>query len=240
MRIVPVLDLVNGRAVHAVRGQRAAYAPVRSVLADTADPEALARAFRQRLGCDACYVADLDAIAGRGDHGAAIGGIAAQGVAVWLDAGVATAADATRALGHGAARVVVGTETLRDPADLPAIAAASPAVILSLDLRDGRLLGGAPAVQRCEPVALAAAAWDAGVRAFIVLDLARVGSGGGVSTETARRLRDALPGAEIVVGGGVRDAGDLHRLAAEGFDAVLVATALHTGAITRADLEALP
>jgi phosphoribosylformimino-5-aminoimidazole carboxamide ribotide isomerase len=240
MRIVPVLDVMGGRAVHAVRGQREAYAPVRSVLADTADPVALARAFRERLGCDACYVADLDAIAGRGDHGSTIGAIAAHGVAVWLDAGVATAADATRVVGHGAARVVVGTETLRDPRDLPAIAAASPATILSLDLRQGRLLGGAPAVEECEPIGLATSAWEAGIRAFIVLDLARVGTGGGVSTETARRLREALPGAEIIVGGGVRDARDLQRLATEGFDAVLVATALHTGAITRATLDAPP
>ena len=96
MRIVPVLDLKDGLAVHAVRGQRDAYGPVRSTLAASAEPVELARAFRTKLGCEACYVADLDAIAGRGDHGPAIRAIAALGLAVWLDAGVATAADAAR------------------------------------------------------------------------------------------------------------------------------------------------
>jgi phosphoribosylformimino-5-aminoimidazole carboxamide ribotide isomerase len=46
------------------------------------------------------------------------------------------------------------------------------------------------------------------------------------------RLRQALPGAEIVVGGGVHGPGDLQALAGQGFDGALVATALHAGAIT--------
>jgi phosphoribosylformimino-5-aminoimidazole carboxamide ribotide isomerase len=235
MRIIPVLDLKGGLAVHAVRGQRDAYAPVRSTLAASADPVELARAFRTKLGCDACYVADLDAITGRGDHGSTIQAIAALGLAVWLDAGVATAADAARAIHHGARRVIVGTETLRDVTELPALVAAADA-ILSLDLKDGRLLGGTERVARLDPVDLAAGAWDAGVRAFIVLDLARVGAATGVATGAATRLRQRLPGAEIAVGGGVRSAADLRELARAGFDAVLVGTALHTGAITAADL----
>jgi phosphoribosylformimino-5-aminoimidazole carboxamide ribotide isomerase len=93
-------------------------------------------------------------------------------------------------------------------------------------------------VARREPVELAAGAWDAGIRAFIVLDLARVGAATGVATGAAARLRQRLPGAEIAVGGGIRSAADLRELARAGFDAVLVATALHTGAITAADLRA--
>jgi phosphoribosylformimino-5-aminoimidazole carboxamide ribotide isomerase len=241
MRIVPVLDLKGGLAVHAVRGQRDAYAPVRSTLVASADPVELARAFRTKLGCDACYVADLDAITGRGDHGAAIQAIAALGLAVWLDAGVATAPDAERAIRRGARRVIVGTETLRDMRELPVlvttVGAAGADAVLSLDLKDGRLLGGTDGVARLDPVDLAAGAWDAGIRAFIVLDLARVGAETGVSTGTAARLRQRLPGAEIAVGGGIRNAADLRELGRAGFDAVLVATALHTGAITAADLQ---
>jgi phosphoribosylformimino-5-aminoimidazole carboxamide ribotide isomerase len=240
MRIVPVLDLKGGVAVHAVRGQRDAYAPVRSTLAPSADPVALARAFQAALRCDACYVADLDAITGRGDHGPAIRAIAGLGLTVWLDAGVAVAGDAERAVRQGAGRVIVGTETLREVAELPAIAAAlrgaGADAILSLDLKEGRLLGGTAGVAGRDPVELAREAWAAGFRAFIVLDLARVGAGGGVATGAAARLRQALPAAEIVVGGGVRDGADLRALALAGFDAALVATALHTGAITAADL----
>lgn len=244
IRIIPVLDLKDGVAVHAVRGHREAYAPLTSVLADSPDPLALARAFITRLGCRECYVADLDAIAGRGDHAPAIRALVGLGLAVWLDAGISTAADAERALSWGVARVIVGTETLSDPGALPAIVAATRAAapaagcLLSLDLHHGRLLGGSPAVERLDPVTLALEAWHAGIRAFIVLDLARVGSGQGIETRAAIRLREALPRAEIIVGGGVRDANDLRELAGRGFDGALVATALHAGAITSATVEA--
>src|SRR5262245_31531184 len=211
MRVVPVLDLKGGVAVHAVRGERQAYAPVRSVLSPSADPVALARAFQERLGCDACYVADLDAITGAGEHDAVVRAIAGLGLEVWLDAGVATAGDARRAVSCGAKRVIVGTETLKDTRDLPSIAEAARGAggagadcILSLDHRGGQLLGGSPAVAGAGALDVAAAAWAAGIRAFIVLDLARVGAGTGPETEPARRLRASLSDAEIVLGGGVR------------------------------------
>src|SRR5262249_61466537 len=136
------------------------------------------RAFRTALGADACYVADLDAITGRGDHGSAIRAIAGLGLTVWLDAGVATATDAERASGQGAGRVIVGTETLADVGALPAIADAARRAgidaVVSLDLVDGRPLGGSPAVAGLDPVELASLAWSAGVRGFLGLDLARV------------------------------------------------------------------
>jgi phosphoribosylformimino-5-aminoimidazole carboxamide ribotide isomerase len=243
MRVVPVLDLKGGLAVHAVRGERQFYAPVRSVLSPSADPVALARAFRDRLGSDACYVADLDAISGVGDHHAVVRAIAGLGLAVWLDAGVATAGDAHRAASGGARRVIVGTETLKDVRDLPGIVqgargatSAGADCILSLDHRGGQLLGGSPAVAGIDANALATAAWAAGIRAFIVLDLARVGAGTGPETEPARRLRASLPAAEIVLGGGVRGKDDLRALAAAGYQAALVGTALHTGVLGPADL----
>jgi phosphoribosylformimino-5-aminoimidazole carboxamide ribotide isomerase len=239
IRLVPVLDLKGGLAVHAVRGQRHAYAPVRSVLSDSPDPGALARAFRDRLGCRACYVADLDAITGVGDHAATIRRLAALDLAVWLDAGVTDPVRARWAVDLGVARVIVGTETLADPAALAPIVDAVGAApgprptdcALSLDFRDGALLGATPAIARLEPLELARTAWEAGVRAFITLELGRVGSGGGPDPTLARQLRSHLPAAEIVVGGGVRHAADLEALAVAGCDAALVATALHTGAI---------
>ena len=246
MRVVPVIDLKGGVAVHAVRGERSAYAPVRSVLSASADPVALAQAFQERLGCDACYVADLDAITGAGDHRGVVEAIADLGVSVWLDAGVSTPDDAGRAASWGARRVIVGTETLRDTRDLPDVTEAARRAssdgadcILSLDHRGGRLLGGSPQVAEMDATGLAETAWTAGIRAFIVLDLARVGAGTGPETEPARRLRASLPDAEIVLGGGVRGKDDLRALARAGYQAALVGTALHTGVLGRDDLIAL-
>jgi len=65
----------------------------------------------------------------------------------------------------------------------------------------------------------------------IVLDLARVGSGAGVDDAMLVELRGALPGVDLIAGGGVRDRTDLDRLAAAGANGALVATAVHRGAL---------
>src|SRR4051794_13270547 len=65
MRVVGVIDLKGGAAVHAVRGERERYRPVRSAIGgDDGDALALARGFRDALGLQEIYVADLDAIVG--------------------------------------------------------------------------------------------------------------------------------------------------------------------------------
>jgi phosphoribosylformimino-5-aminoimidazole carboxamide ribotide isomerase len=53
-----------------------------------------------------------------------------------------------------------------------------------------------------------------------------------------RRIRRAVPVVRLAAGGGVRDPGDLERLAAAGADAVLVATALHDGRVDAAAVTA--
>src|SRR6185295_12788052 len=113
MRVIPVLDLMAGRAVWAQRGVRDKYAPVRSVLTEQpGDAVALARAFRTTLGCEECYIADLDAITGGAQQVALLRDIARVGIRLLADAGVSTPEDAGTVLAAGADRVVVGLETL--------------------------------------------------------------------------------------------------------------------------------
>jgi phosphoribosylformimino-5-aminoimidazole carboxamide ribotide isomerase len=72
---------------------------------------------------------------------------------------------------------------------------------------------------------------------LIVLDLARVGLGGGTGTEAlSARLAEAYPDVEVFAGGGVRGSEDLHRLRACGAAGVLVASALHDRRLQPGDL----
>jgi phosphoribosylformimino-5-aminoimidazole carboxamide ribotide isomerase len=237
MRIIGVLDLMDGRAVHAraTDGGRRAYQPVRAVagvVLDAGDAIALARAYLERLGVRELYAADLDAIRGGGPQRVLTNGVARLGAPLWLDAGVRTAADASDALASGASRVVVGLETLPSFDALADICRAmgSERVAFSLDLRDGAPLG---ADETIEPGAsahtLAARAVDAGAGAVIVLDLARVGTGAGVDLALMHRVRAAVPHVALFAGGGVRGPDDLTQLSDVGCDGALVATALHDG-----------
>jgi len=75
-----------------------------------------------------------------------------------------------------------------------------------------------------------------GVENFIVLDLARVGSGEGIN---AQILKTALTNSmvKLFVGGGVRDLGDLLEMKKIGVYGVLAATALHSRKISIEDLK---
>jgi phosphoribosylformimino-5-aminoimidazole carboxamide ribotide isomerase len=242
VRVIPVLDLRSGRAVLARGGARAAYAPVPSVLAPgrpAGDAVAVARAYRRRLGCEECYVADLDAIAGAPPQRALVRSLGAEGLRLLLDNGTADPGRASEAVADGVARVVVGLETLPAFDALRDIAAAvgRERIVFSLDLRDGTPLVRAGARHRGMPLDLADAAVAAGAFALLVLDLARVGTGQGLDLTLVATLRRAHPAVELLAGGGVGSRQDLEELADAGCDCALVATALHDGRLSADDLD---
>jgi phosphoribosylformimino-5-aminoimidazole carboxamide ribotide isomerase len=246
VRVIGVLDLMDGRAVHAraTGGGRGAYQPVRVVAGEALDPGdaiALARAYLERLGVRELYAADLDAIRGGEAQRVLAAGIARLGAPLWLDAGVRTVAGARDALASGASRVVVGLETLPSFGALTDICRAigGERVAFSLDLRDGAPVGGDGVVAPGDSVSmLAVRAVDAGAGALIVLDLARVGTGAGVDLTLMRRIRAAAPRVALFAGGGVRGPDDLARLQDAGCDGALVATALHDGRLGAREIAA--
>jgi len=235
MRIVGVLDLRNGRAVHARAGDRERYEPVQSVAGEAivpGDALALAEIYRDRFGLSELYVADLDAIEGRAPQDRLASSLAAVG-AVWLDAGVSSADGARRVLTLGAAHVVVGLETLASWEALDEMCAVGGArIAFSLDLRDGKPLGNERVSCGGSVHAVAARAGEAGVASIIVIDLARVGTRGGLDAGLVARVHEAAPHAALLAGGGVRGPDDLARLDDAGCDGALVATALLDGRIT--------
>jgi phosphoribosylformimino-5-aminoimidazole carboxamide ribotide isomerase len=225
MRVVGVIDLKAGAAVHAVRGERERYRPL-------GDPLALARRFRDTLGLGELYVADLDAITGAGDNDGVIRALAHE-AHVMVDAGVSEPERAQALLDLGVHRVVVGTETLADAGALDRLL---PDAVLSVDLRDGRALSPDPRLAGLPAPDVMARLNRPALREVIVLDLARVGSGAGPDFALLAGLHTAFPDLELLAGGGVRDVEDLRALGDAGAAGALVGTALHRGVIGRREL----
>jgi phosphoribosylformimino-5-aminoimidazole carboxamide ribotide isomerase len=238
MRVLPVIDLLGGQVVRGVAGERQHYRPIRSRLAADATPAAAGAALA-RLGLRAVYVADLDAIGGAPPNEAAYRELAAQGLRLLVDAGLTDVARAVwlqRLLEvHQAVDgIVAALETLPGPHLLSELldAIGPEQLVFSLDLKAGRPLGGPAQWQEWSARRIATAALDVGVRRLIVLDLAQVGMGHGVSTlGLCRELRSADPDLEIITGGGVRSSDDLRELAESGVSTALVASAIHDGRI---------
>ena len=251
MQIIPVLDMTGGIAVHAQAGDRTRYAPLKSDLAPgrVGDPVAVLRAFHAMLGIHECYVADLDAIQGGAVQRTLIRELAEFHTgfagALLVDAGTHLTEGALEVLSCGASEVVVGLETLHAFSDLEAIVnVVGPSrVVFSLDLRLGNPVLH-PAMQDArgtgpEAMSLAEQAANTGVASILTLDLGRVGTGVGVDLGLLESLRRRLPNVRLLAGGGVLTRLDLERMRDTGCDGALVASAIHNGRLTAADLAAV-
>src|SRR5436309_1268918 len=124
MNILGVIDLLDGRAVHARAGDRERYAPVTQVAGisiESGSALALAREYIDRFSLTDLYIADLDAIRGHPAQTDSLIALAALGARLWVDAGVSSVDEARRVSGCGAAHVIVGLETLSSYAALDQI-----------------------------------------------------------------------------------------------------------------------
>jgi phosphoribosylformimino-5-aminoimidazole carboxamide ribotide isomerase len=227
MDVVPVIDIKDGQVVHAQGGRRDSYRPIQTPLSATSAPADVAAGLLTLFPFRKLYIADLDAIEGRALNDAAIEAIAqaVPGVELWIDNGIADAAAARTWLERFSHCLVIGSESQNGAETILALRD-QRRVLLSLDFRDDIFQG--PAILHDDP-----AAWPARV---IVMTLARVGVAGGPDIERVSGVVVRANGRAVFGAGGIRDGADLAALATAGAAGVLVATALHTGSLTEADL----
>jgi len=225
--VIPVIDLMGGSVVHARAGERDRYRPIVTPLAASCEPADVVRGLLALHPFRSLYIADLDAIQGRGDHVAAVRVLKAAfpGVAFWVDAAFAGECSCRRFLGCGMGRLVLGSES-QPGTHLLEVLAGEDGVVLSLDFRGEARLGPAELFERRE-------LWP---RRLIVMTLAAVGGEGGPDYSRLGEVLATADGREVYAAGGVRGVGDLERLAGMGCAGVLVASALHDGRITAAEL----
>ena len=222
MQVIPVIDLIGAQVVRAKMGDRDAYRPIETPLSRTPDPVDVVAGLLRLSAFPTLYVADLDAIRGRGDNFAALARLRAAfpQLQLWIDNGAASvsAVAATRAYGTP----VLGSESQRDLA----LIAATPDALLSLDFRGDAFQGPPELLAHPE-------LWP---DRLIVMTLGRVGSGAGPDLDRLAAIRGIAGPRRLYAAGGVRNPADLAALTAFGAAGVLVASALHDGRIAAADL----
>ncbi len=219
MRIIPVIDLLNGCVVHARSGQRDRYRPIQTPLCQGSSPNAVIDGLLGMHPFKTLYVADLDALTGVGNHDAVLERLQRDypGLQFWIDRGLPPSG--LPRLGPNGIPVI-GSESLTDgrSAMLPNL---SMEFILSLDFMGEALLGDQCLVD------------DTGLwpDTVIVMSLSRVGASLGPDFQRLQEYRSRWPRKTIIAAGGVRNVDDLHRLDGMGVGGVLLASALHSGAL---------
>ncbi|MGH6801556.1 MAG: HisA/HisF-related TIM barrel protein [Methylocella sp.] len=230
IEVIPVLDLKCGVVVHARHGFRHSYAPIATSLAETSAPLDVVAGFLTVHPFRTIYAADLDRIESRGSHDQCLDAIstAFPDVVFWADAGVRDGEEARSWLArHKRAHLVLGSESLAGHMVLEELAT-DGRIVLSLDYRGDSFLGPKGL---CDAPHL----WPARV---IVMTLTRVGGGAGPDMERLAEIKRRAPDVMLYAAGGLRGASDLMRLQQAGIRGVLVASALHDGRLTGADLAA--
>jgi phosphoribosylformimino-5-aminoimidazole carboxamide ribotide isomerase len=238
LKIIPVIDVLNGKVVHAIRGKRKEYLPLRSTLTNSFDPSAVAQAFKT-LGFNELYLADLDAILGKQPNYKIYKNITEMtSLKLIVDAGINNLTTAEQILNNQATKLIIGTETLPNKKLIQEMIKHfdTERLIISLDLMNNKVLTKPKFDGPKEALDLLRELNEIGVLQFIILDLARVGSNEGININFLKKALSILQG-NVYVGGGVRDVADLIELKTLGIAGVLVATALHSGKISINDLK---
>jgi phosphoribosylformimino-5-aminoimidazole carboxamide ribotide isomerase len=237
LKIIPVIDVLGGIALHAVRGRRKEYQPLKSVLCASADPVDVAASLKT-LGFSNLYMADLDAITGGKPDFSLFKRIADKtGLNLMIDAGITNLKRAEEVLKNHVSQIIIGTETLSRTSFVAEAVESfgTEKIIVSLDLMGNRILSGFELGKLAEPVTFLRELEEQGVSQIIMLDLTKVGSSEGVNTTFLQEVIGKMT-AKVLVGGGVRNVKDLMELQDLGVFGVLVATALHVGNISADDL----
>ena len=212
---------MGGLVVHAKQGLRERYQPLRTPLCEGSSAHAVIDGLLGLHEFGRFYIADLDALTGKGGQRALLERLRRDypGVEFWIDQGLPAGGLPPPG---GNAVPVVGSESL----DGDGLRRLPGGFILSLDFIGERLLGA-------EGLLEDASLWPETV---IVMSLSRVGVGLGPDFQRLREFTARWPQKRFIAAGGVRGADDLRRLDGLGVGGVLLASALHSGALRRSDL----
>jgi len=229
MLIIPVIDLSDGIVVHAKQGQRDTYQPIASVISASAEPEAILCSFLELYPFKIIYIADLDAIQGTNSPDKLILELASRYTQCqfWVDAGINAIPD--REARHSTKNIkwVLGSENKFSKETLSSLIKKNPDILLSLDFNESELIENSYLLEN-------ASIWP---QKIIAMMLSRVGSNKGIDLNCLNKILKLAKNNDIYAAGGVRNINDLIQLNSMNIKGVLLATTLHTGAITKEDLE---
>ncbi|MCK4492630.1 MAG: nickel transporter [Methylococcales bacterium] len=225
MQLIPVIDLKSGIAVHAKRGLRQHYAPLKTALCASNKITDVIQAFLKLHPFSIIYIADLDAIMGTGNHHALIQYVLQQypHIIFWVDQGYQATPSLLSTFKNYQA--VLGSESY-DESNVEALKTVQDNFILSLDFSSEDQPLGANVLFNHPSY------WT---KKTIIMTLARVGSHLGVDVDKLQYYQTLNPIIHWVASGGVRSVEDILALKKIGIKYALCASALHNQKISRSD-----
>jgi phosphoribosylformimino-5-aminoimidazole carboxamide ribotide isomerase len=204
------------------------------------DPATQALAFA-RQGFEYLHVVDLDgAFAGRPVNAAAVEAIlAAVEIPLQLGGGIRDIEGIEAWLAKGVARVIMGTQAVRDPDLVRRAARLYPGrIAVGIDARDGTVaVEGWAKTLELPAIELGKRFEDAGIAAIVYTDISRDGVLKGLNIEATLALADALK-IPVIASGGLASLADVERLSmldCAKLEGAIVGRALYDGRLDPAE-----
>jgi len=229
VEIIPVIDVMGGKVVHAGGGERTEYPLLKSTLTTSHDPIEVIMDLLAYYPFTTFYIADLDAIMSgiRDDKLYSKISQAYPQINFYLDAGVANKLSWQSLMVNKNVYSVIGTETLIETSWL-SDAEVQEKSILSLDFKQGVFLGDDQLLNSSD-------LWP---KQIIAMNLDYIGSQLGPDLTLLADLKGQSSN-NIIAAGGVRSKQDLMALQQQGIKQVLVASALHDGRVNKQVLDSI-
>jgi phosphoribosylanthranilate isomerase len=227
MILLPAIDIRDGRCVRLVQGDYA-----KETVYDE-EPVSVAKRYEAE-GAEWLHVVDLDAaLKGEPRNRAVVEEvIKSVGIPVQCSGGIRSADAIAWARAAGAARVVLGTQALLDPAFVEqAVADGREMIAVGLDVRGTRLQARGWTEDAGDLNETLARLDAAGVARYVVTDVAKDGMLQGPNLDLLKTVMSETSAA-VVASGGVSSLKDLSDLAATGVEACIIGKALYAGAFT--------
>jgi phosphoribosylformimino-5-aminoimidazole carboxamide ribotide isomerase len=236
MTIYPAIDIKGGRCVRLTQGR----ADAETVYAE--DPAAVAAEFKA-AGSEWVHVVDLDgAFSGEPRNLGLVGRIAGLGLKVQLGGGLRTRASVERALGLGAARVVIGTRAAEGDSFITELVAAfGDRIAVGIDARNGQVaVRGWVDTTQTSALALARRMDGLGVATLIHTDVGTDGMLAGPNFAAQEAMLGAVA-ARVIASGGVSRREDVIRFletrkSRPNLEGVIVGKAIYEGRVVLKDL----
>jgi phosphoribosylformimino-5-aminoimidazole carboxamide ribotide isomerase len=230
MILYPAIDLKDGKCVRLLRGEMDAATEFENT------PPAQAKIFESQ-GFEWVHVVDLNgAFEGHAVNHAAVEAILeAVEMPVELGGGIRNMADVDRWIQAGVARVIIGTQAVRDPDFVKQACKAYPGQIaVGIDAKGGHVaVSGWGDVTELTATEVALRFEDAGVCAIIYTDIARDGMMQGPNIPETAALAERIS-TPVILSGGVSSIHDLLSIkafAARGIEGAIIGRAMYNGAI---------
>jgi phosphoribosylformimino-5-aminoimidazole carboxamide ribotide isomerase len=237
-KIIPVLDILNSEAVHAVRGERSNYKPLISKLIKSTNPYEIIQHLNSMYSIKNFYIADLDSIIKNNPNlDLLLKILNIPEIDIIIDPGIKVSKDVLFFSKFNIQKIIIGLETIhsfeviRESVKLLGV----EKIIISIDMYKGKILSKTESLKHQTPLEIIKKLELLGVKDLILLDLFRVGQKIGGIPQKYLDIQNSFNG-NLYIGGGVKDFQDVMSYKQHNFSGLLIATALYDGTI---DIEKL-